>query len=271
MKKKIIALFGLLVIMPASAPAQTAIEDLFGSKENLIGAGVQILGGALRSQQGRQEQVKVGHENARINADQPSINWRGQAVLIRIRSNAFEYGSRDDDIETLMQVRNVLTAQGATVSFDEGQLEELSDYFDQVNSNKYVDPRTKFQEGSLKAPTIAVDVTTALIDSRSDLEGFWGKFLRGLDFEIEKSTYYGGITFSVQPLVGEFAGNTVATYRVIGRSSTTDRLEFSLWDSLFGAGFSNDTDEEEKGRANAAGDAFKQLRGLLGEKAKAFN
>lgn len=270
MKKSLIALLGLLVILPASASAQTAIEDLFGSKENLIGAGVQILGGALRSQQGRQEQVKVGRENARINADQPTVLFRGEPVVVRLLDNAMEFGARDDDVECLMQTKQVLTALGAVVSFDGDELEMLTEYFDQVNDNKYVDQRTKFGLNSLKAPKIMVEVTTTMIESTSDLEGFWGKFFKGLNFELDRSTSYAGITLAVRPLVGEYAGTVVATYRIIGRSSTTDRLEVSLWDSLFGAGVSSSTDEDEKRNANAAGDAFKQLRGLLSQKAKAF-
>jgi hypothetical protein len=263
MERTLIALLGL-VILPTFASAQSS-NDV-----DLLGTGIRIIGGVLRSEQGRQEQIKVGKENLKVNLDQPTIDWRGQSVLIRLRSNAFEFGSRDDDIEALLQIKQVLNAAGAGVSFDEDQLAELTDYFDQVNDNRYVDPKTKFQDGMLKAPTIMVEVSTTLIESTSDLEGFWGKFFKGLNFELDRSTSYGGITFAIQPLVGQFAGNTVATYRVIGRSSTTDRLDFSLWDSLFGAGVSSETDEEEKRNANAAGDAFKQLRGLLAEKARAF-
>lgn len=263
MKKTILALAGLLVIVPTLASAQ--------SEADLVAAGIRVIGGALRSEQGRQEQVKVGKDNLRVNADQPSIDWRGQRVLIKLRSNALRFGAGDDDIEALLQLKQVLNSAGATVSFDEQQLEELTAYFDQVNDNKYVDARTKFFEGSLKAPTIMVEASTALIESTSDLEGFWGRLFRGLDFDLERSTSYTGITMTAQPLVGQFAGNTVATYRVIGRSSATDRLEVSLWQSLFNAGFSSTTDEEEKRNANAAFDGFRQLRGLLGEKARAFH
>jgi len=268
MKYKLFALGALVILSAANASAQS-IDDLF-KKENLPGLIFQTAGGIVRTQQGKQEQIKVGRENLKINESQPSIDLRGQRILIRVKSNAFEYGSRDDDIETLMQARQVLTSQGATVGFDADQLDELTEYFDKVNDNKYVDPKTKFGLGTLAAPTLVAEVTTTMIDSSSELEGFWGKFFRSFDFELERSTAYGGITIGFQPLVGEHAGNFIATYRVIGRSSTTDHLEVSLWNSLFNGGVSNDTNEEEKRWANAAGDAFKQLRGLLNEKRKAF-
>lgn len=264
MKKTLIALIGLLVTLPTFASAQSNDVDL-------LGTGIRIIGGALRSQQGRQEQIKVGRENQRVNADQPAVLFRGEPVVVRLLDNAMEFGARDDDVECLMQIKQVLTALGATVSFDGEELEMLTDYFDQVNDNKYVDQRTKFGLNSLKAPKIMVEVTTTMIESTSDLEGFWGKFFKGLNFELDRSTSYAGITLAVRPLVGEYAGNVVATYRIIGRSSTTDRLEVSLWDSLFGAGFSSSADEEDKRKANACGDTFKQTRGVLGEKAKAFN
>lgn len=266
--KRLIAL-ATFVTVSALAPAQTSLQD-FLKGESLIGTGVQILGGALRSQQGQREQVKVGRENLRINADQPTILFRGEPVVVRLLENAMEFGARDDDVECLMQTKQALTALGATVSFDGEELQMLTEYFDQVNDSKYVDARTKFQLGSLKAPRIMVEVSTTMIESTSDLEGFWGRLFKGFSFELDRSTSYAGITFAVRPLVGEYAGTVVATYRIIGRSSTTDRLEVSLWDSLFGAGLSSDADEGEKRNANAAGDAFKQLRGLLGEKAKAF-
>ncbi len=269
MKKNTIALLAL-VTLSALAPAQNALQDLF-NKENLPGLIVKTAGVIATSQQSRQERIKIGKENLQINADLPAVSLRGQRILFRIDDDTGNTWSRRTDPRTLLELAHTANALGATVAFDEDQLDDIEGYFDRINDSKYVDPATKFQTADLKAATVQVDVSVRLIESSSDLEGFLGKFYRGIGLDLERSTSYVGIAFGIRPLKGEHAGNIIATYLIVGRSSTTDHLEVSFYESLFGGrqGFSNTTSEKEKRRVNAKTDAGKQLRGVLSEKAKA--